>query len=160
MHFGDVSTRPEIHRPREIMKPRDKATSDPDTSHYAQRTAGKMTGASLVSSHPPRLKRAHASFEALTEEIVLVNKSSTMFFFFFFFFFFTLLYIIDVTRKKNPLKWHHIKISGNCSVASLIRYKTSCHDILVEISPNSLYHSRINSYVSFSSISTLKKNYR
>ena len=134
MHFGDVSTRPEIHRPRAIMKPRDKATSDPDTSHYAQRTAGKMTGASLVSQ--------------------IVHN-----FLVFFFFFFTLLYIIDVTRKKNPLKWHHIKISGNCSVASLIRYKTSCHDILVEISPNSLYHSRINSYVSFSSISTLKKNY-
>ena len=156
MHFGDVSTRPEIHRPRAIMKPRNKATSDPDTSHYAQRTAGKMTDASLVSSHPPRLKRARASFEALTEKIVLVNKSSTIFLFVFFF---TLLYIIDVTRKKNPLKWHHIKISGNCSVASLIRYKTSCHDILVDISPNSLYHSRINSYVSFSSISTLKKNY-
>lgn len=63
------------------MKPRDKATSDPDTFHYAQRTAGKMTGASLVSSHPSRLKRARASFEALTEEIVPDNKSSTIFVF-------------------------------------------------------------------------------
>lgn len=71
-----------------------------------------MTGASLVSSHSPRLVRARASLEALTEEIVLVNKSSTIFLFFF-----TLLYIIDVTRKKTPLKWNYVKISGNCSVA-------------------------------------------
>lgn len=63
------------------MKPRDKATSDPDTSHYAQSTAGKMTGALLVSSHPPRLVCARASLEALTEEIVPVNKSSTTFVF-------------------------------------------------------------------------------
>ena len=58
------TTRPETHRPRGIMKPRDKATSDPDTFHYAQRTAGKMTGASLVSSHPPRLVSARASRSA------------------------------------------------------------------------------------------------
>lgn len=90
--------RPEMHRPRGIMKPRDKATSHRDTSHYAQRTAGKMTGASLVSSRSPRLVRARPSLEALTEEIVLVNKSSTILFFF------TLLYIIDMTRKNTPLK--------------------------------------------------------
>ena len=50
------------------MKPRDKATSDPDTSHYAQRTAGKMTGASLF----PDIRHvlcAPASPEALTEEM-------------------------------------------------------------------------------------------
>ena len=55
---------------------------DPDNSHYAQRTAGKMTGASLVSSHSPRLTSAHASLEAPEEENVLINKSCTIFLFF------------------------------------------------------------------------------
>ena len=40
-----------------------------------------MTGASLVNSHPPRLVSARARLEALTKEIVLVNKSSTIFLF-------------------------------------------------------------------------------
>ena len=103
--------RPEMHRPRGIIKPRDKATSDPDTSHYAQRTAGKMTGASPVSSHSPRLVRARKSRSAYGRDCVSQQIVHN------FFFFFTLLYIIDMTRKNTPLKWNHVKISGNRSVA-------------------------------------------